>query len=125
MRGRNHDWRIDGILKTKLQGSNAQSIKTLQSQNRPLRTMRPQLSRLAALHGRLSQTLNADRPGSDPQHGLAHRLFYPLAYVDIGLLLLAPVASAGNRAIDHQIMTVDESRFIAGEEYHGMTNVFG
>ena len=40
-------------MKMKLQGSDARSIKTLQSQNSPQRRIRFWLSRLATLHGRL------------------------------------------------------------------------
>jgi hypothetical protein len=41
-------------MKMKLQGSDARSIKTLQSQNSPQRRIRFWLSRLATLHGRLT-----------------------------------------------------------------------
>src|SRR5262249_20468234 len=48
-----------------------------------------------------------------------------LAYRAEALLLLAPVAAAGHGAVDHQIMAIDETRLVAGEEYRGMRDVVG
>ncbi len=57
--------RLRSILKTKLQGSDARSIKTLQSQNRSQRIIRPQINRLAALHGRLFSPRSATSHDND------------------------------------------------------------
>ena len=48
-----------------------------------------------------------------------------LAQCDVTLLLLGPVAAAGDRAIDHEIMAVDERRFVAGQEHCGLSDVVG
>src|SRR6516164_3469482 len=53
------------------------------------------------------------------------RLVERLAQGDIALLLRGPVAAAGDGAIDHQIMSVDEGGFVAGEEYRGLSDVLG
>jgi hypothetical protein len=42
---------------------------------------------------------------------------------DIALLLLGPVAAAGDGAIDDEIVAVDEGRFVAGEEHCGMRDI--
>jgi hypothetical protein len=55
MQTRNHASRFEGILKAKLQGSEAQSLKTLQYQNAPQEKLRLLLNRLADLHGRLAK----------------------------------------------------------------------
>src|SRR5579863_3586784 len=47
--------------------------------------------------------------------GLAHR--------DITLLLLRPVAPPRDCAVDHQIVSVDEAGFVAGEEDGGMRDI--
>src|SRR5262252_2156786 len=44
---------------------------------------------------------------------------------DITLLLLRPVATAGDGAVDHEIMAVDEGRLVAGEKYRGMRDILG
>src|ERR1700689_4533966 len=48
----NHASLLEGIAKSNLQGSDAQSTKTLQSQTHLPTRMRFQISRLAVLHGR-------------------------------------------------------------------------
>jgi len=48
-----------------------------------------------------------------------------LAQGDIALLLCGPVAAAGNGAVDHQIVPVDEAGFVAGEKHRGMRDVLG
>jgi hypothetical protein len=53
MRTANHASPAKGIRKTKLQGSDAQSSKTLQSQNSLQEKKRFQLNRLTVLHDRL------------------------------------------------------------------------
>src|ERR1700737_2472260 len=55
---------------------------------------------------------------------LPRALIERLAQRDIALLLLRPVAAAGDGAIDHQIMPVDKTRFVAGEKHRGMGDVF-
>src|SRR5260370_14594324 len=55
---------------------------------------------------------------------LSRALIERLAQRDIALLLLRPVAAAGDGAIDHQIMPVDKTRFVAGEKHRGMGDVF-
>src|SRR5271156_5010785 len=57
MRTANHASRAKGIRKTKLQGSDAQSSKTLQSQNSLQEKKRFQLNRLTVLHDRLNSVL--------------------------------------------------------------------
>src|SRR3954468_11099343 len=52
-------------------------------------------------------------------------LIEPLAHVDVALLLLAPVAAAGDRAIDHKIVAVDEGGFVAGEKPGGVRDGLG
>src|SRR5271163_2118996 len=54
MRTANHASPAKGIRKTKLQGSDAQSSKTLQSQNSLQEKKRFQLNRLTVLHDRLA-----------------------------------------------------------------------
>src|SRR5260221_14219435 len=46
-----------------------------------------------------------------------------LAQRDIALLLLGPVAAAGNGAIDDEIVAVDEGRLVAGQEYRGVRDI--
>src|ERR1700733_4964853 len=48
-----------------------------------------------------------------------------LAQGDIALLLRGPVAAAGDGAVDHQIVAVDETGFVAGEKHRGVSNVLG
>src|SRR5437868_15539550 len=45
------------------------------------------------------------------------------AYRGEALLLRGPVAAAGDGAVDHQIMAVDEGGFVAGEKYRGVRNI--
>src|SRR3979411_2483948 len=47
-----------------------------------------------------------------------------LAHGDIALLLRRPVAAAGNGAIDHQIVAIDEAGLVAGEKHRGMGDIF-
>src|SRR6266481_1422800 len=62
---------------------------------------------------------------ADIDISLARALIERLAHGDITLLLLGPVAAAGNGSIDHQIVPVDETGFVAGEKYRGVSDVFG
>src|SRR5262249_25637560 len=48
-----------------------------------------------------------------------------LAQRDVALLLLRPVAAAGDGAVDDEVMAVDERGFVAGQEHGGMRNVVG
>src|SRR5690349_14831839 len=48
-----------------------------------------------------------------------------LAKRNITLLLLAPVTAPRDRAVDHQIMAVDETRLIACQENRGVRDVIG
>src|SRR5271170_1575642 len=57
MRTANHASPAKGIRKTKLQGSDAQSSKTLQSQNSLQEKKRFQLNRLTVLHDRLAKPI--------------------------------------------------------------------
>ena len=52
--------------------------------------------------------LRKSHPGACP------RLIERLAQRDIALLLRGPVAAAGDGAVDHQIVAVDEARLVAG-----------
>src|SRR3954463_4814863 len=45
------------------------------------------------------------------------------AYRGEAVVLRGPVAAAGDGAVDHQIVAVDEGRFVAGEKYRGVRNV--
>src|SRR6266436_6012053 len=56
---------------------------------------------------------------------LPRALIERLAHGDIALLLRGPVAAAGDGAIDHQIVPVDETGFVAGEKHRGIGDVFG
>src|SRR6266849_10165375 len=56
---------------------------------------------------------------------LPRALVERLAHGDIALLLRGPVAAAGDGAIDHQIVPVDETGFVAGEKHRGVGDVFG
>src|ERR1700722_8138431 len=58
----NHASLLEGIAKSNLQGSDAQSTKTLQSQTHLPTRMRFQISRLAVLHGRLPKGRPFGRP---------------------------------------------------------------
>src|SRR5438445_13800816 len=46
-----------------------------------------------------------------------------LAQRNIALLLLRPVAAAGDGAIDHEIVAVDEARLVASEKYRGLRDI--
>src|SRR5665213_2716954 len=48
-----------------------------------------------------------------------------LAQRDVALLLSGPVAAAGDGTVDHQIVAVDETGFVAGEKYRGVRDVLG
>ena len=56
---------------------------------------------------------------------LSRALIERLAYGDQPLLLRGPVAAAGNGAVDHQIVAVDEAGLIAGEKQRGIRDVIG
>src|SRR6266849_7412624 len=56
---------------------------------------------------------------------LPRALIERLAHGDIALLLRGPVAAAGDGAIDHQIVPVDETGFVAGEKHRGIGDVVG
>src|SRR3954447_19601884 len=51
----NHDFRFEGILKMRLQGSEVSNPKTLQSRTRPCAEKRILINGLAIVHGRLNQ----------------------------------------------------------------------
>src|SRR6266481_5151637 len=59
----------------------------------------------------------------DPARRLPRTLIECLAQRDVALLLLTPVAAAGNGAVDDEIVPVDEGGFVAGEEYRGEGDV--
>src|SRR5438105_15721707 len=46
-----------------------------------------------------------------------------LAQRDIALLLLRPVAAAGDGAVDHQIVAVDETRLMASEKHRSLRDI--
>src|SRR5579871_2451315 len=48
-----------------------------------------------------------------------------LAQGDIALLLSGPVAAAGDRAVDHEIVPVDEGRLVAGQKHRRMRDIVG
>src|SRR5204863_4704588 len=52
-------------------------------------------------------------------------LFKRLAQGGQPLLLLAPIAAAGDGTVDHQVVAVDEAGFVAGEKYRGMGDIVG
>jgi hypothetical protein len=51
---------------------------------------------------------SADKPLLAMTKDLSRVLIERLAQRHVTLLLLAPVAAAGNRPVDHEIMTIDE-----------------
>src|ERR1700744_4000381 len=48
-----------------------------------------------------------------------------LAPGDIALLVCGPVAAAGDGAVDHQIVAIDETGFVAGEKHRGVRDILG
>src|SRR6185437_1824141 len=46
-----------------------------------------------------------------------------LAQRDITLLLRGPVAATGDGAVDHQLMAIDKTGFVAGKEQRGIGDV--
>src|SRR5215469_15738674 len=46
-----------------------------------------------------------------------------LAQGDIALLLLGPVATAGDGSVNHEVVAVDERGFVAGEKHCGVRDV--
>src|ERR1700722_12818329 len=60
-----------------------------------------------------------------PLSALPLGLIERLAQGHIALLLRRPVAAAGDSAIDHEIVPIDEARLVAGEEHRRMRDVFG
>src|SRR6267378_1584181 len=57
-------------------------------------------------------------------HPLPRALIERLAQRYIALLLLGPVATAGDGAVHHQIMPIDKAGFVAGEKHRGVRDIF-
>src|SRR6185437_2683420 len=67
-------------------------------------------------------------PGCDhrcPPMRLSGALIERLAERDIALLLLSPVAAAGDGDVDPQIVAVDEAGFVTGEKHRSLRDILG
>src|ERR1700704_5261179 len=65
------------------------------------------------------------RLSGPPYERLPLALLERLAQSSKALLLRRPVAAAGDGAIDHQIVAVDKTGFVAGEKHRGPGDIFG
>src|SRR6202012_2558271 len=62
---------------------------------------------------------------SSQRRELSRLLIERLEQGDVALLLLTPVTTASDSAVDHEIMTVDEARLVARQEHCRMRDVVG
>src|ERR1700694_584774 len=67
----------------------------------------------------------ASAPARNDGPGYPLPLIQNLAQRDIALLLLGPVASAGDGAVNHEVVSVDEGGFVAGEKHRGASDILG
>src|SRR5436190_23572696 len=66
-----------------------------------------------------SQSFRGARSANPERRTKSRPLIERLAQGDVALLLLGPVAAAGDGAVDHEIMAIDEAGLVAGQEHCG------